>query len=550
MREPDIDFIDDHHSQILDLYENQWNKLSDKYFKTEPWPTTEALEEEGLDFCDEFRILYTELYYRHIFDKVGIKPSKDHDPHFDKYLYFEKYKSWENYVDLFNLLINTQDVPEWSLPSQWLWDIMDEFIYQFSQYRQFRSKLQNKLGIELEFLRNHDGTLWGIHSVLNVMHSIVEKSNIVESLNQYVVKNGQKNKNLKVGQIENQFAESQMYKYLGYCSLIGLLRFHVITGDYQLAIDSIKSNPIDLLYDLEDNGWFITTHYYFGFALVMTKRYKEAIVRFQNALNFIERTNRAGPQRQIQYKIDQQNKQVEHLYHLLAICVTLYPMQLETSIESKMREKVGEEKLSRMQDGDTKVFDDIFSKASPKFVPLGSPALDSGKSVNFANANLQKKVFMDEIRSQRQIPAIREYLKLYTTMELSKLSSFLSKSQGFSKEHSSSDDNATLSYLMCCKVKMAVASGEDFNKTCPSNSAVLSGADTEEKNEENDESQNSTDNDQSITEENGPNVDFYVDGHMVHIADTKVVWTYGRSYLKLIEQYRKIEVQANNLGRD
>merc|ERR1712071_110857 len=116
--------------------------------------------------------------------------------------------------------------------------------------------------------------------------------------------------------------------------------------------------------------------------------------------------------------------------------------------------------------------------------PARVSSSDSNKAVNFANANLQKKVFMDEVRSQLQLPAIRRYLKLYTTMELSKLTSFLSKSTGFTHEHSTNTENATLSYLMCCKTKMALASGEDFDKTCPSTSKQVHDTHDDQKREE------------------------------------------------------------------
>merc|ERR1711881_790491 len=203
------------------------------------------------------------------------------------------------------------------------------------------------------------------------------------------------------------------------------------------------------------------------------KRYNEAIKRLQDGLGFIERNCSKNTARSVQYKVDQTNKQIEQLYNLMGIAVTMYPIKFDDSVEETMRNKVGDDKLSRMNDGDQKVYEDIYNYVAPKFVPLGSPALDSNKAVNFANANLQKKVFMDEIRSQLQLPAIRRYLKLYTTMELPKLTSFLSKSSGFSNEHSNSTENATLSYLMCCKTKMALASGEDFDKSCPSTSKLV-----------------------------------------------------------------------------
>jgi len=89
---------------------------------------------------------------------------------------------------------------------------------------------------------------------------------------------------------------------------------------------------------------------------------------------------------------------------------------------------------------------------------------------------------------------------------------------------------------MTAKVKMAVASGEDFNKTCPSISEILN-----EKVPDND--------DEDDKDSSNPTVDFYVDNDMVHIADTKVEWTFGKNFLKLIKQYRDIESQTIQLGK-
>lgn len=527
MKEVEPFDYDNHHDSIQDLYENYWNKLTERYFKSEPWPepviVQDAFKSINVEMTDVFRILYTELYYRHVYASGQAKGNNE----FGR-LSFERYRSWENYVEFFNLIINTTEVPKWTLPSTWLWDIMDEFIYQFTQYRQFRSRMQHKSKEELDFLEQYGDNLWGIHSVLNVMHSIVDKSKIVQSLQAY-----QKQADEEDTEVEeiDSFGNNLMYKFFGYFSLIGLLRFHVLIGDYQLAIDSIKAIPTDLLYDLQDHEWFIMTHYYYAFALIMMRKYQTGIMMLQEALNFIERSNRST-QRQIKYKIDQQNKQVEQLYHLLSICVTLFPMKLDDSIEQKMNKKVGVDKLSRMQDGEEKAFDECYNYVCPKFVPLGSPPLDSKTALNFANGNLQKKVFMDEIRSQLQLPAIRRYLKLYTTMELPKLSSFLSKNDGFDGQPS---ETATLSYLMCCKVKMAMAAAENFDKTCPSTSKILAGRKKETE--------------LTASDENAPSVDFYVDGKMVHIADTKVEWTFGRNFMKLIHTYHKMEGDAKRVGK-
>merc|ERR1711941_123187 len=148
--------------------------------------------------------------------------------------------------------------------------------------------------------------------------------------------------------------------------------------------------------------------------------------------------------------------------------------------------------------------------------------------MGYANGNTQKKVFMDEVRSQLELPAIRRYLKLYTTMELPKLSSFLSKNSGIAKTDQTFSESSCLNSLMCAKVKMAMATGEDFDDKCPSISKIL---------------------DVTEPDEHGPTVDFYVDGTMVHIADTKVEGTYGRHFIKLIETYHKFEEQVKRAGK-
>jgi translation initiation factor 3 subunit L len=211
---------DEQINDIQDHYENTWNKLSDKHYKQSLWPKPDdvgsMLYQRDIDYTDEFRILYTELYYRHVYMRLGSGKANQHvgKPEEFRKMMYERFNSWENYVEFFNLIINCKEVPRWTLPAQWLWDIMDEFIYQFGQYRQYRSKMGNKTPEESEYLEQHGEALWAIHSVLNVLHSIVDKSAIVESLTIYT-KSKDESKTSNSIHID-EFGHSLMYKYLGY----------------------------------------------------------------------------------------------------------------------------------------------------------------------------------------------------------------------------------------------------------------------------------------------------------------------------------------------
>lgn len=43
------------------------------------------------------------------------------------------------------LLVDAEGPVALELPNQWLWNIIDEFIYQFQAFSQFRSKLSKKV---------------------------------------------------------------------------------------------------------------------------------------------------------------------------------------------------------------------------------------------------------------------------------------------------------------------------------------------------------------------------------------------------------------------
>lgn len=57
-------------------------------------------------------------------------------------------------------------------------------VLQFQSFSQYRCKTAKKSEEEIEFLRNNP-KIWNVHSVLNVLHSLVDKSNINRQLEVY-----------------------------------------------------------------------------------------------------------------------------------------------------------------------------------------------------------------------------------------------------------------------------------------------------------------------------------------------------------------------------
>lgn len=151
-------------------YESGWNKYTEKFYSRTEWPEAEViapLVNDGEypfysqatipEFATDpiFLILYRELYYRHVYSRL--------QPNID-----DRFHSYENSCELFNYLLSLSIPPlphnmpyvfsdsegpvQLELPEQWLWDIIDEFIYQFQVFCTWRSKVKSKTDDELAML--------------------------------------------------------------------------------------------------------------------------------------------------------------------------------------------------------------------------------------------------------------------------------------------------------------------------------------------------------------------------------------------------------------
>lgn len=54
------------------------------------------------------------------------------------------------------------------LPNQWLWDMVDEFVYQFQSFCQYRAKMKNKTEQEIALLKQHEK----VYSLCAMLHLI------------------------------------------------------------------------------------------------------------------------------------------------------------------------------------------------------------------------------------------------------------------------------------------------------------------------------------------------------------------------------------------
>lgn len=69
------------------------------------------------------------------------------------------------------------------LPDVWLWELIDEFVYQFQAFSLYKLR-PKKSHDEIDMLRNkrNFNRMWNVLSVLNVLHSLIDMSNIKKQL--------------------------------------------------------------------------------------------------------------------------------------------------------------------------------------------------------------------------------------------------------------------------------------------------------------------------------------------------------------------------------
>ncbi|KAJ4333144.1 hypothetical protein N0V95_009498 [Ascochyta clinopodiicola] len=329
-----------------------------------------------------------------------------------------KFASYDNYCNLFHYILNSDGPVDLEVPNYyWAWDVIDEFIYQFNSFCSYRQKvaLKNDNQDEIQLLRDNPNT-WGCYSVLNVLYSLIQRSQINEQL--AAMKRGE-DSNLYAG----EYGQRPLYKMLGYFSIIGLLRVHCLLGDFSLALKTLDD------IELNKKAQFarvmaahFTTYYYVGFSYMMMRRYTDAIRMFSHILVYVSRTKNL--QKNAQY--DSITKKNDQMYALVAICVAFQPTRLDDTIHTALREKYGEQfnKLQRGGPESLPLFEELFRTACPKFISPTPPDFDNPE-VNIDPVEHHLRIFMDEVKNNMMSPTVKSYLKLYTTMDLKKLAGFL-----------------------------------------------------------------------------------------------------------------------------
>jgi translation initiation factor 3 subunit L len=475
--------------ELFEYYDNQFSTLSERFYQLVPWPAANLVA-PLVDNDELFLALYKQITTRHTVTNHATKVTTK-----------LRIQSFNNYIWFFERVMNEE--VNFDLPSQWLWDIIDEFIYSFQTFCQFRNKRLSQQSSDQPINSDEQelfktDKVWSIRRVVGILEELINKSQIRSAL-----------------QSREQLATTgskHLLQTLGYFALIGLLRVNSLIGDYYGGLQAVDC--IDDMYRVEGSihhrvpASHITLFYYVGYAYLVMRRYTDAVRCLSSILVYLNRNKQIYGR---SYQYDNIVKLSEQCYALLAIAFTLYPQRVELSVRLTLRDMYAE-KMRRMQRSllsssvsNNEVFaviEELLKFACPKFItPTFVPGVDPVKN--------QIRVFINEVKQQRLCPNIKSYLKLYTTIPVSKLAG----------QFLETDTDAFRQYLCCLKHKSRQVTRVEDSETADTitGGGPLSG---------------------DLV--NASDVDFYVDKDMLHIADFKPYKHYGEWFIFNIHKFELI----------
>ena len=442
--------------EIGNLYEKSFPVISERYFKNANWPKKDLVvdflakereeEEERRaaakteDEDEIFLALYEELYFRHVYSRSASPSIED------------RVESWKAYCRLFDCILKGTTTSGLVLPNVWLWDMIDEFIYQFQSFCQFRGKLQAKSEKDIERLKNlkDEGDVWQKEKVESYLEALQSKR-----------KEEAEEREKEEESDEKKAKRSNVLDTLGYFSIVGLARVQCLSGEYELSLKTFDALP-DLLHGGGGSlharipGCHVSVNYHVGFAYFMLNRYKDAAKFFNRGVAHVERVqmnlrrreNGGGGKNTGAHspggRIELLRKKSEQMLSLLSIAVSMscgsgstssggVMRSLDDHTRSVLREKYGD-KMAKMNNGEVDAFTDLFAFACPKFIATneiiqstgsGEYAADPSLSYNQEAYKKQLAVFMEEVQQRAPLPKLKSYLRLYTTISVQKLAQLM-----------------------------------------------------------------------------------------------------------------------------
>jgi translation initiation factor 3 subunit L len=391
------------------LYTTDLPEICTKYYNTSPWPSAAIIASE----CNGdslFLAIYRELAHRH-WHSVSRPTLTD------------RIEGWDVYKELFDEILDNQQSNNFYLIPLWVFEILFEFVYQFQGYCQIKSAVYataKKLG----FVDENGNSIAAMNDPTTIP---TKHANLIENLQ--LLQN-----NTEVWDVGVVFSYlhrlmavgfssgrgEPIYMYLATFGCICISRLECLLGDYTaclLALDRLQVQAdVVVTKDTESKTIMETVNeviaarvslaYHAGISYMQLRRYRDASSILSDCASILQRGFKTG-----MIRSDQFNKQYERILSLLAILLQVCP-GLGIDDEAVVR-TIREKHLNKIET--TSNYEEWFQ--SPKFISA-NPMLGS------LYHRQQIDLFNQQMKPLSNGKTLRSFLKLYTSIPVSKLASF------------------------------------------------------------------------------------------------------------------------------
>eukprot|EP01083_Nonionella_stella_P045698 122593_1 len=537
--------------ELLRLYSTEFPRLSQRFYTTSSWPRTKSVAEFA-DYDDLTLYLYNELYFRHQHLHLELPAASDTAARLN-YFMEECLDCWENYINLFNVMIKQAegDRLELDLPNQWLWDIVDMFVVQFQEWHSLKPKYMDALqeqqdnrtrfesivesamdggsesDVHWEAVRaecdaariykeaspmelremfrfkekqlpdyqwTEDRHVWSPIVILRYFHALANKGRVHVKYNIRLPHDEFKEQNL-----------SNISRMTAYFAICGLTRVHALCGDYTTALrvlDAVDLSERGSVMNLR--GCRVSVSYYRGFCYLMLRRYSDAVKCFEKVLRDELREARQAKEEILNDTIEQT---IGRMKALFATAYCLSSERVDDFILGEVRDQFKNE-WTGLEKCDEAAYSELFEFGRPDFISLYASESEPSPF------RRQLEVFLQDVSARRPLVRLYAYMRLYTSISLEKLGKFL-KESGLSS--GSGDDDSVLSALLSTKM---MSRELKYVRGPPSKGVWLSGQE----------------------------LDFYVEKDAVHITESKPAPQCAQFFLRAIEKSGEHQTTLARLG--
>ncbi len=293
-----------------------------------------------------------------------------------------------------------------TITPQWACDIVQEFVYQFQEFCQFRSQVSNRSEEEIAILSANPDA-WSFQGISNILKGLVA-----------FFQNG-------------NHTDGSVHKLIGYFAVIESTRLSCLTGDHAAAIRTVSTNlrlfdATELFHQVP--ACHLNIFYHTAVSMMLVRRYGDAIDVLSSCALHISRVLKPGQSNRITTS-NQFQKMLDKILSLVSICTALCPWhavddQILDTVHTKLADKI-----KRLQSGELTTLQEMFENSCPKFVFAGPP--DYSRQANYGHEafSAQVQIFVEEAAQQLSVLKLRTYLRLYSSIDLAKLSRFMDCSE-------------------------------------------------------------------------------------------------------------------------